>query len=230
MMYFAMCTEQRRSRKTGIFRGCGFFMKLLQFSTQLVWLCEFLLFLYSSRLPMGNFRARFCTHENTVSHRSSAEMSCRGEVGVSFVALGILKRQTARHWFRSAVISRRFSNVVGRQLLKRSAQVHLLAPSRRGMATQLKFSLKLMAPGQYGLLIEEVDDFKKRRRAQKSVVVIKKLKQPKICTIKTVECAYSTCCQLEDSTSSSKFSSVLVDPVNLYLRLTPFFRACNIFT
>jgi hypothetical protein len=58
---------------------------------------------------------------------------------------------------------------------------------------------------------------------KKSVVIIKKLKQPKICTIKTVESAWSTCFQLEDSTSSSKFSSMLVDPVNLCLRLSHFF-------
>jgi hypothetical protein len=38
-----------------------------------------------------------CTHEGTVPYRSSAQMSCREEVGVSFVALEILEPQTARH-------------------------------------------------------------------------------------------------------------------------------------
>jgi hypothetical protein len=58
----------------------------------------FFLFLRSFQLPIWNFRVSFCTDEGTVPYRSSAQMSCRGEVvGVSFVALGILEPQIARH-------------------------------------------------------------------------------------------------------------------------------------
>jgi hypothetical protein len=63
------------------------------------------------------FRGRFCTHEGTLPYRSSAQISCREEVGVSFVVLGVLEPQIARHWFRSAAISRHLTNSVGRSLL-----------------------------------------------------------------------------------------------------------------
>jgi hypothetical protein len=45
-------------------------------------------------------------------------MSCREEVGVSFVVFGVLEAQVARHWFRSAAISRHLTNSVGRSLLR----------------------------------------------------------------------------------------------------------------
>jgi hypothetical protein len=41
------------------------------------------------------FSCRYCTHEGTVPYRSSARTSCREDVGVSFVALGILEPQVA---------------------------------------------------------------------------------------------------------------------------------------
>jgi hypothetical protein len=47
--------------------------------------------------PFGISEEFSCTDEGAVSHRSSAQMSCREEVGDSFVALGILEPQTARH-------------------------------------------------------------------------------------------------------------------------------------
>jgi hypothetical protein len=43
------------------------------------------------------FRVSFCTHEGLVPYRSSAQMSCREEAGVSSAALGILEPQIARH-------------------------------------------------------------------------------------------------------------------------------------
>jgi hypothetical protein len=43
------------------------------------------------------FRVSFCIHEGIVPYRSSAQMSCREKVGVSFVALGILEPQIERH-------------------------------------------------------------------------------------------------------------------------------------
>jgi hypothetical protein len=61
-----------------------------------------------------NIRVIFFTHEDTVPYRSSAPTSCRMEVGVSFVPLGILEPQAARHSFQSAEISRHFKNSVGR--------------------------------------------------------------------------------------------------------------------
>jgi hypothetical protein len=50
-------------------------------------------------LLIWSFRVRFCTHEVKAPYRSSAQKSCREEVGVSFVALGVLEPQTARHGF-----------------------------------------------------------------------------------------------------------------------------------
>jgi hypothetical protein len=43
------------------------------------------------------FRVTFYTHKGTVPYRRLAQTSSREEVGVSFVALGILEPQTARH-------------------------------------------------------------------------------------------------------------------------------------
>jgi hypothetical protein len=77
----------------------------------------FFLSFCSFRLLIWSFRLSFCTHEGIVPYRSSAQMSCREEVGVSFVALGILEPQIARHWFLSAAISRHLANSVGRSLL-----------------------------------------------------------------------------------------------------------------
>jgi hypothetical protein len=69
--------------------------------------------------------------EFTVPYRSSAQMSCRGNVGVSFVALEILEPQTARHWFRSAATSRHLANSVGRSYsegpFQSSGPLHLWA-------------------------------------------------------------------------------------------------------
>jgi hypothetical protein len=65
-------------------------------------------------LLIWSFCLSFCTYKDIVPHRSSAQMSCREEFGVSFVALGILEPQIARHWFRSAAISSNLKNSVGR--------------------------------------------------------------------------------------------------------------------
>jgi hypothetical protein len=43
------------------------------------------------------FPSNFCTYEGTMPYKSSAQISRQEEVGVSFVALGILEPQTARH-------------------------------------------------------------------------------------------------------------------------------------
>jgi hypothetical protein len=43
------------------------------------------------------FRVSSCTHDATVQYSSPAQMSSLEEIGVSFVALGILEPQTARH-------------------------------------------------------------------------------------------------------------------------------------
>jgi hypothetical protein len=63
------------------------------------------------------FRVSFCTQKGKLAYRSSNQMFCREEVGVFFVALGILEPQTARHWFQSAAISRNLTNSVGGSLL-----------------------------------------------------------------------------------------------------------------
>jgi hypothetical protein len=78
----------------------------------------FSLYLCSSCLLIWVFRVSFCTHDGTLPFRSFAQMSCREEVGVSFVVLGVLEPQIARHWFRSAAISRHLANSVERSLLR----------------------------------------------------------------------------------------------------------------
>jgi hypothetical protein len=83
--------------KTGIFRDYGLAEAPPGFQAGWSDCVYFFLFLCSFHLLIWNFRVSFCTYEGTVPHRSSAQMSCRGEVGVSFVALGILEPQTAHH-------------------------------------------------------------------------------------------------------------------------------------
>jgi hypothetical protein len=86
-------TEQS---KTGIVRGYGATEAPSGF--QAGWFeCVYFSHFCSFRLLIYNFRVSFCTHEGIAPYRSSAQMPCREEVGVSFVALGILEPQTARH-------------------------------------------------------------------------------------------------------------------------------------
>jgi hypothetical protein len=58
--------------------------------------CIFLI-LCPFQMLIWNFRASFCSYVGTLPHLSSAKMPCWEEVGVSFVALGILELQTARN-------------------------------------------------------------------------------------------------------------------------------------
>jgi hypothetical protein len=60
-------------------------------------------------------------------------MPCWEEVGVSFVALGILELQTARNWFRSATILRYLTNSVCRSL------VRLRRPWIKGSASEEQY-------------------------------------------------------------------------------------------
>jgi hypothetical protein len=88
------------------------------------------------------FRVSFCTHEGTLPYRSCAQISCREEVGVSFVVLGVLEPQIARHCIRSAAISRHLTNSVGRSLLRSAffrvrPQFICGHPRGRGLSTQL---------------------------------------------------------------------------------------------
>jgi hypothetical protein len=96
----AFCIVQRATAqsKTGFFCGygvaeaypsfqagwsdCMYFFSIISF-------CSFCLLIWV-------FRGSFCTHKGALPYRSSAQMSCREEVGVSFVTLGILEAQTAR--------------------------------------------------------------------------------------------------------------------------------------
>jgi hypothetical protein len=88
------------------------------------------------------FRVSFCTHEGTLPFRSSAQMSCREEVGVSIVVTGVLEPQIARHCSRSAATSRHLTHVVGRSLLWRAffrvrPQFIFGHPRGQGLSTQL---------------------------------------------------------------------------------------------
>jgi hypothetical protein len=55
------------------------------------------LFIRLLHLLIWKFRVSFCTDEGTVPFQSSVHMPRHGEVGPSFVALGPLEPQTARH-------------------------------------------------------------------------------------------------------------------------------------
>jgi hypothetical protein len=62
----------------------------------LVWHSEFSIFtleFVSFANLVWNFRVSLYAFEGTVPYQNSAQMSCREEVGVFFVALGILKSQ-----------------------------------------------------------------------------------------------------------------------------------------
>jgi hypothetical protein len=82
--------------RTGIFRDYGVAEAPPGF--QAGWSdCMFFFSLFVHLFAYLEFPCKFCTHEGTLPYRSSAQMSCREEVGVSFVALGILAPQIARH-------------------------------------------------------------------------------------------------------------------------------------
>jgi hypothetical protein len=83
-------TAQSKSKK-GIFRDYGVAKAPPGF--QAGWsdcIHFFSLFLFILFAHLG-FRVSFCTHEGTLPYRTSAQMSCREEVGVSFVVLGVLE-------------------------------------------------------------------------------------------------------------------------------------------
>jgi hypothetical protein len=82
--------------KTGTFRGYGVAEAPPGF--QAGWSdCIYFFSFCSFCLLIWVFHANFCTHEGTLPYRSAAQMSCREKVGVSFVVLGVLKLQIARH-------------------------------------------------------------------------------------------------------------------------------------
>jgi hypothetical protein len=88
----------------------------------------------------GVFRVRFCIHEVTLPFGSCAQLPCREEASVSFVVLGVLEPQIARHWFRA--ISCHLANSVGRSLLRRAffrvrPQFICGHPRGRGLSTRL---------------------------------------------------------------------------------------------
>jgi hypothetical protein len=103
------CAKSTSTVKTEYCHGCGVAEAPPFF--QAGW-SGFLYFTLSLFVSFGNlgFMYVFCSYEATVSYRSSAEMSCREEVGVSLVALGSLKPQTARHKLRSAAITHHLKN------------------------------------------------------------------------------------------------------------------------
>jgi hypothetical protein len=79
-------TEQS---KTGMFREYGVAEALP--GNQAGWsdCMYFSLSFCSLCLLIWDFRVSFCTYESTLPYRSLARMSCREEVGVSFVVLGV---------------------------------------------------------------------------------------------------------------------------------------------
>jgi hypothetical protein len=82
--------------RTGLFRGWGVAEAPPVF--QAGWFdCMYFSIPLSVSFAHLEFLYEFCTCEGTVPYRSSAQMSFREEVVVSFVVLGILEPQTARH-------------------------------------------------------------------------------------------------------------------------------------
>jgi hypothetical protein len=96
-MQFALCKEQQHGKKQEFFVIMVLLKLLRVFKLAVLTVCIFFISFCSFCLLIWNFCVSICTREGTVSYRSSAQMSCRKEVGVSFVALGILEPQTARH-------------------------------------------------------------------------------------------------------------------------------------
>jgi hypothetical protein len=144
--------------KTGIFRDYGLAEAPPGFKPAGLTACIFFLSLCSFCLLIWSFRVNFCTHEGTLPYRSLAQMSCREEVGVSFVVLGILEPQIECHWFRSAAISHHLTNSIERSLLGRALfrvrpQFICGHPRGRGLSTQLVKTFL----GRHGLSIEEDD-------------------------------------------------------------------------
>jgi hypothetical protein len=76
--------------KTGIFRDFGVAEAPPVFKPAGLTVCIFPRFLFILFAHLG-FPWKFCTHEGTLPYRSLAQVSCRDEVGVSFVVLGILE-------------------------------------------------------------------------------------------------------------------------------------------
>jgi hypothetical protein len=91
-MHSASCKKQQHSQQAGY----GEAEAPRFFNPASLTVCIFSLSLFFLFAHL-DFRVRFCIYEGTVPYRSSAQMSCREDAGVSFVALGILEVQTARH-------------------------------------------------------------------------------------------------------------------------------------
>jgi hypothetical protein len=141
IIHFELYKEQQHSQKQ-VFSWLWCSWSSSGFSSRLVWLYVFFHSFCSFCPLIWVFRVCFCSHEGTVPYRSVAQMSCRKEVGVSFVVIGVLEPQIARHWLRSAAISRHLVNSVGRSLLWRAffivrPQFTCGHPRGRGLSTQL---------------------------------------------------------------------------------------------
>jgi hypothetical protein len=83
--------------KTGFFRDYGVAEAPSGFQAGWSDCMFYFLFFYAFCLLKWSFRVSFCTHEGTLPYRSLTQMPCREEIGVSFVVLGVLGAQIARH-------------------------------------------------------------------------------------------------------------------------------------
>jgi hypothetical protein len=92
---YSFCIVQRATAlsKTGFFRDCGVAEASPGFQagwSDCVYFFSLFLFILFAHLE---FRVSFCTHEGTLPYRRLAQMSCREEIGVPFVVLGVLEPQ-----------------------------------------------------------------------------------------------------------------------------------------
>jgi hypothetical protein len=92
-MHFALLKEQQHSQKKDFFRDYGVAKAPPGFQAGWSDCLYFFLSNCSFHLLIWSFRVSFCIHEGTLPYRSVAQMSCRKEVRVSFVVLGVLEPQ-----------------------------------------------------------------------------------------------------------------------------------------
>jgi hypothetical protein len=110
-----LCKEQQHIQKHGTFRGYGVAEAPLGFQAD--W--PHCVYFFLSSFVLDAHLEFTCKFLYLWGHIALTELSpdvYSKEAGVSFVALGILEPQTARHWLRSAAISCHLTNQLERSL------------------------------------------------------------------------------------------------------------------
>jgi hypothetical protein len=117
MTIYAFCIAQRataQSKKSFFYRARDSAEVPPAIQAGLPNCAYFFLFLCSFNSLIWNFRVSFCTYSSVLGLRPDV---LSGGIFVSFVALGPLNSQKARHRLRSAAMSRHLAISLGRSLL-----------------------------------------------------------------------------------------------------------------